>query len=392
MTRLVIVGGGFAGLWSALSARKESQSVNQELDITLVSPSPYLVMRPRLYEADPEQLRVPLAPTLDPVSVRIEEGTVTSVAPNENRIEVVSSGNNKSLSYDALILTPGSQMQLPSIPGAKEHGWSVDTYEEAIAFDKHLARLSAEQPSDACFVVVGAGFTGIELALELRSRLRAHGADKFAQDARILLVDQADTVGPDLGEGPRPQILEALDAAQVTCRLDAKLASIGSNYVEFETGEHVAAIATILNTGLRASPLLEDVPADRDALGRIIVDPHLQVPGFPNIFAAGDAAHAVADETHAALMSCQHASPMGAFAGRNAVRFLNDGALVPYAHPDYVTCLDLGQSGAVFTQGWDRQVQMVGEEAKALKRQINTQLIYPPTGSEQDILNAVALP
>jgi NADH dehydrogenase len=110
------------------------------------------------------------------------------------------------------------------------------------------------------------------------------------------------------------------------------------------------------------------------------------------MFAAGDVARAFVDDTHLALMSCQHALSMGRAAGRNVARDLLGLALEPYAPPDYVTCLDLGEWGAVFTRGWDRAVQMTGVEAKALKRQINTARIYPPRGERNEILAAVVPP
>ncbi len=90
-------------------------------------------------------------------------------------------------------------------------------------------------------------------------------------------------------------------------------------------------------------------------------------------------------------MSCQHALTMGRFAGYNTARDLLGLPLRAYRQPRYVTCLDLGSWGAVFTTGWDRQVEMTRGEAKRLKIKINTQRIYPPTGDRAAILAAAAL-
>jgi NADH:ubiquinone reductase (H+-translocating) len=149
----------------------------------------------------------------------------------------------------------------------------------------------------------------------------------------------------------------------------------------------------VVTTGMRASPLAETVNgAERDGLGRLVVDRMLRVQGVPNVFAAGDVARAFVDESHLALMSCQHALSMGRAAGRNVARDVLGLELEPYSAPSYVTCLDLGAWGAVFTRGWDRDVQMTGSEAKALKRQINTVRIYPPRGTREEILAAVVPP
>jgi len=83
---------------------------------------------------------------------------------------------------------------------------------------------------------------------------------------------------------------------------------------------------------------------------------------------------------------------MGKFAGYNAARDLLGLPLRPYRQPVYLTCVDLGRSGAVFTTGWDRQIQMSGDDAKNLKRQIHTEWIYPPVGTRQEILAAVDMP
>ena len=101
--------------------------------------------------------------------------------------------------------------------------------------------------------------------------------------------------------------------------------------------------------------------------------------GVPDVFATGDVALALTDDLdHHALMSCQHALTMGRYAGHNVAADLLGRATIPYRQPFYATCLDLGGWGAVYSEGWDRSVKLVGAEAKALKRMINTSVIYPP--------------
>ena len=100
----------------------------------------------------------------------------------------------------------------------------------------------------------------------------------------------------------------------------------------------------------------------------------------------------MADGGHRTLMSCQHALATGRVAGENAARDLLGQALLTYRHPRYITCLDLGASGAVVTDGWDRRLRMVGAEAKSLKRKINEEMIYPPTGSGEVLLAASEIP
>src|SRR5262249_6563562 len=122
--------------------------------------------------------------------------------------------------------------------------------------------------------------------------------------------------------------------------------------------------------------------------GRIVVDPALRAPAAPDIFVAGDAAAADTGDGHLALQSCQHAGQLGRVAGENAARDLVGLPVVPYAQLRYVTCLDLGRSGAVVTQGGGRRIDKPGPNAKAVKRMINTQVIYPPADGPADALLA----
>ena len=136
--------------------------------------------------------------------------------------------------------------------------------------------------------------------------------------------------------------------------------------------------------GLRANGLTAQIPGDRDDLGRLEVGDDLKVAGMEDVYATGDVAHARVDDAgNYALMSCQHARTMGKYAGLNVVRDLTGAAPQPYRQADYTTCLDLGNFGAVFTTGWDREVQTTGAVAKERKTMINTQWIYPPTGTRR---------
>ena len=147
--------------------------------------------------------------------------------------------------------------------------------------------------------------------------------------------------------------------------------------------------------GMRAHPLTAALPVERDPAGRLPVDATLRIAGLEHAFAAGDAARLMVTPGHASVMSCQHSRPMGRFAGHNAACDLLGLPLLPLAIPSYVTCLDLGPWGAVYTQGWDRQVVSQGAAAKQTKQVINRQRIYPPRsdpagGGRAAILDAAA--
>ena len=381
--RLVIIGAGFAGMYAALSAARlrDIQGVSpEELEIALVAPEPTLVVRPRLYEPNPETLTAPLLDVLKAIDVVYVQGSAETVDTESRMVQIATEkGTRKTLSYDRLVVATGSRLFRPNIPGLAEHGFSVDNLDDAVALDKHLQGLTDRPAINGrdTVVVAGGGFTGIEAATEMPARLR----EIFGKDAkpRVIIVERNPAIAPDMGEGPRPVIEEALRKLGVETRLGAGVASLDESGVTLSSGEHIEAETVIWAAGIRAAPLTAQIPGEHDNFGRLLVDRDLRVPGVPGVFATGDAARAACDDNgNYALMSCQHATRMGAFAGNNAAAELLCVPTKPYHQKGYVTCLDLGEAGALFTTGWERKVAMVGDVAKKTKQEINTVWIYPP--------------
>jgi NADH dehydrogenase len=377
---ILVIGGGFAGFWAAVAARRVAGS---RAEVTLVSCEPMLEIRPRLYEAKPETLAVAMPPLLRQVDANFVRGEAVGL---DTAATTVTFGDGNRLAYDRLVVATGSRMRRPPVPGA-EAAFSVDTQAEAIAFDQRLGEIARDVAAPT-IAVIGAGFTGIELALELRDRLAVHGGNGAAERLRIVLIDRAETVGPELGPGPRPVIEAALAAAGVELRFGAVVQALAADRVGFADGGALAADAVVLATGMTASPFAAQVPGTRDQLGRVVVDASLRAPAAPDVFVAGDAAAADTGDGHWTLQSCQHAGQLGRVAGENAARDLLGLPPLPYTQLRYVTCLDLGRSGAVITQGWERRVEKTGNEGKAVKRLINTKIIYPPADGTAEALLA----
>jgi NADH dehydrogenase len=394
MKKIVIVGGGFAGLWAALGAAQQAMENEADIQITLISKDSFLNVRPRLYESNPESLRTPLGPILDPIGVRFVEGVVRAIDSKRQTVEVIYEKDNVfHINFDRLILATGSEIKTPPVPGLAEYGWNIDTYDAAVALDQHMSTMlqAPDSTGHNTFVIIGAGFTGIELATEMRERIAVHANADTAANARIILVERAAMVGPDLGSNPRPAVEAALHDSNIETKLETFVDAVTSDAITLGNGETIDTKTVISTVGLQANQLNKKLPVEHDELGRMVTADDLRVKGATNIFAAGDSAHVYVDDEHLALMSCQHAMTMGKFAGHNAVRDLLELPLYQYRQPVYLTCIDLGQSGALFTSGWDRQIQKSGEEGKALKRQINTQWIYPPVGTREQILETAGV-
>ena len=394
--RLVIIGAGFAGLYAALSAarlRDESGVSPQELEIALVAPEPALVIRPRLYEAAPETLAASLLDVLAAIDVAYVHGEVSAIDTDTRSIDITGAGDRRrTLAYDRLVVASGSRLFRPDIPGLADHAFSVDQLDDAVALDRHLHGLADRPPTAArnTVVVAGGGFTGIEAATEMPARLRAILGDEA--EIRVVIVARPDAGAPDQGAGPPRSISAALHRPALVRGGATGAGAPAEDGVTLSNGLRIDCATVIWAAGMRAAPLTAQLAAERDNLGRLLVDRDLRVASLPGVFAAGDAAKAACDDQgNYALMSCQHAMRLGAFAGNNAAAELLGLPTSPYHQEAYVTCLDLGAAGAVFTRGWDRQVELVGAEAKKLKQEINTVWIYPPK-ADRDAVLALADP
>jgi len=179
------------------------------------------------------------------------------------------------------------------------------------------------------------------------------------------------------------QTLALIEEALAECGVEVitgdGAAAVDAQGVTTASGLRIESNTVIWTAGARAHPLAAQIAGEHDRLGRVVADAFLHATAAPGIFVTGDVAHAATDDAgNVAAMSCQHALSLGRVAGYNAAAELVGLPLHPYRQPKYVTCLDLGPWGAIFTEGWDRQVQMTREVAKSVKREINTKWIYPP--------------
>ncbi|WP_296952995.1 NAD(P)/FAD-dependent oxidoreductase [uncultured Massilia sp.] len=379
---IVIAGSGFAGTWAALAAARAVALAGREdgIGITVVSPQAALHMRPRLYEAALEGMAPDLAPLFAAVGVRHLAGHVQDIDAAARRVYVgANDGTRHVLPYDRFVLATGSRVFRPAVPGLAAYAFDVDQLDGAQALERHLCDLAARPASRArdTVLVAGGGFTGIETAAEMPQRLRrVLGLDA---DVRVVILEQAEAIGPDLGPAPRPVIEAALAELGIEVVTGARVAAIDAGGATTADGRRFEAATVIWTAGMRANPLAVMVGAGHDRFGRVPADDFLHAAGVDGVFVAGDVARAATDDAgNVAAMSCQHALGLGRVAGHNAAAELAGLPLHPYRQPKYVTCLDLGPWGAVYTEGWDRQVRLTGAEAKALKRAINTEWIYPP--------------
>ena len=396
MQRILVLGAGFAGLWAALGAARKLDELHvpsTDVEILVVDRNAYHNIRVRNYEVDLGDAALPLAALLDPVGIRHVVAEVSAIDPVKQEVTITSTHGDEIrreiLSYDRLVLTLGSELVRPPLPGF-DACFDVDTYASAVRLNNHLAALGRIEPSPAraTVVVVGAGFTGIEVAAEMPAKC----ALANIANPRVVLVDPNPNVGAAIGDAGRPVVNEALTALNVETRLGVRVAAVDAGGITLTSGEFIGARTVVWCAGMKATPLAPHSTGEHDHYGRLAVDHFMQAEGVKNVFAAGDAAVCKIDRVHPTVMSCQFARPMGRFAGHNVAADLMGQPMLPLEIDWYVTVLDLGAWGALYTVGWDREISATGAAAKATKQTINHKRIYPPRSERREDLLAAAAP
>lgn len=391
--KILILGAGFAGMWAALSAARMTDLHDRtDIEITVLAPQPELRIRPRFYEAKVATFAAPLLPLFAATGVKFLTGTASEIDSENRQVWYHNAqGQLAVASYDRLVLATGSHIN-PALPGAEQHAFDLDQLESAARLEHHINTL-ADRPESAArntVIVCGGGFTGIEMATELPARLRA--VLGHATPVRVIVVERGPVIGGRYSEQLRGVIEQASNELGVEWLLNAEIMAIDEKGVTLKNGQHIASSTVISTVGVQASELTRQIPAQRDPQGRLHVDQHLRAAGQQEIYATGDVAFATTDDLgNHALMTCQHAIMLGRFVGHNVAADLIGVAPLPYRQVNYVTCLDLGAWGAVYTEGWEQVVKSTREDAKKIKIAITNELIYPPK-AEREVAFAAADP
>jgi len=385
MKKVVIIGAGFAGFWGAISAAREIRATGKSNDIfiTLIAKDQFHTIKPRLYESNLEGVRIPLEQYIKPLGIQLVVDEVVSIDPDSNTIQLVQ--NKNSLHYDALLYAAGSELKNGDSLDQLSM-FDINSYTSAQSLNAHMQKLrQKELTTDASknIVIVGGGFTGLELATSINSENSS--ADSSISTYAVHLIDRNENLAQNYSEAGRQYIENCLAEKGIILHLRSEVSSYNSSVLKLSSGETINSDTVIWTTGVQANNLSKNFSQNLDETGRLTVDKYLQLENYPNVFVAGDVARVAVDEHNVSLMSCQHAMPQGKLAGHNLICYLLGADMIAYSQPEYATCLDLGGNDALLTSGWERSVQMKGVEAKQMKKNIVSQWIYPSTNLEETL-------
>ncbi|MEU4230243.1 NAD(P)/FAD-dependent oxidoreductase [Nonomuraea sp. NPDC026600] len=349
---ILIVGGGYVGLYTALRLQHKLRTElrDGEVRITIIDPHSYMTYQPFLPEAaagnlSPRHVVAPLRRVLP--KVRVLNGTVTAVDHGERSVTFQpSKGEPRQIAYDVIVMAAGSISRTLPIPGLIDIGIGFKTVGEAIALRNRVLHLLdvAESTDDVearrralTFVVVGAGFAGVEALAELEDMAK-HSTRYYRNitpaDIRWVLVEATNRVLPEVGPEMGKWTLEQLRERGIEVKLDTRLESCEGGHVVLSDGTEFDAETLVWTAGVKPSPVVNDGGLPLDERGRIKTTTRLTVAGVTDAFAAGDAA-GVPDVTNPGQYcapNAQHAVRQAKVLADNLVRHLRGQDLVDYRH------------------------------------------------------------
>ncbi|OBA62482.1 NADH dehydrogenase [Mycobacterium sp. 1100029.7] len=391
MTSIVIVGSGFTGFTCAQRLARILRRKDAGARITIVSPVDYMLYTPLLPDVagglvDARFVAIPLANALKGIhavrgrvdDVNFDAQTLTYCDPEER---------HHTMGWDRLVLTPGSVTRLFDVPGLATHARGLKTTAEALYLRDHfveqleLADIEDDPRSAAArrtVVVVGASYSGTELVAQLRALADA-AAKQMGFDpaeAKFLLLDTAEQVMPEVGKKLGDAAMNVLRRRGIDVRLGTTLKEAHADHVVLSDDSRVDTHTIAWVTGVTGAPLIEQLGLPTEK-GRLKVQPDLQVPGHPGVFAAGDAA-AVPDLTQPGKITpptAQHATRQGKVLARNVAASLGYGTSKQYKHRNLGLVVDLGPGYAVANP---LNVHLSGLPAKLVTRAYHLYAIPRP--------------
>ncbi len=323
MVRVLILGGGFGGFYTALELERRLRGSAHQ--VTLVSSENYMLYTPLLPEAaagalEPRHLVVPLRTALRRTEVVVSDVVAIDV-PGRSVTVRAPEGQDRGLSFDHLVFALGAGLRMPGVPGLAEHAVGFRDLAEAIYLRNrllaHLEQADATADDAArrrllTFVFIGGGYAGTEATAELHAM--AHEALRWYPRLthamlRFLILEAAPTILRDLGDAFAGRVQRRLVKKGIEILTGTTLKEVRADAVVLSSGEVVPTDTVVWTAGVVAHPLVAELPGEKDARGRLVTAPDMRVPGTDGLWALGDSA-AVPDDKAAgqpAPATAQHA-------------------------------------------------------------------------------------
>jgi demethylphylloquinone reductase len=286
-SRICILGGGFGGLYTALRLSQLPWESTQKPEIVLVDQSDRFLFSPLLYELLTGELQTweiapPFEELLQRTGVRFYQGVVSGIDIDQQRVNVQE---GPEIPYDRLVLALGGETPLDLVPGATAYAYTFRTISDAYRLEERLRFLEESDAEKIRVAIVGAGYSGVELACKL--------ADRLGERGRFRIVEIADEILRTSPEFNREAAKKALETRGVFLDLETKVESIEQNTISLEYKNQLDTIPVdlvIWTVGTRVAPVVKSLSLKQNQRGQISTTSNLQVIDHPEIFALGDLA------------------------------------------------------------------------------------------------------
>ncbi len=296
--RVVIVGGGFGGLFTALD-------LSGDADVTLIDPADHFVFKPLLYEYLSGEVEAwHIAPQFKELldeKIRFVQGAVTEI--DFQTREVTVAGRVRRIVYDVLVLALGGVTNFWNAEGAEQYTMPFRKVEHADDIRRRMVQALDRVPPETApqdvsraltFAVVGGGASGVELATKMADLLNdAIRRRALKGQARVMIIEMGDQLVPGMGDEIRTYVEQALKDAHVETHTGTRVVRVMENGIVFEHEGEVSemqAAATVWVAGVRMNPLIEKLDLEKERRGMLMVRPTLQTTRYDDVFALGDIA------------------------------------------------------------------------------------------------------
>ncbi|WP_373535846.1 NAD(P)/FAD-dependent oxidoreductase [Microcoleus sp.] len=341
--RICILGGGFGGLYTALRLSQLPFSKAEKPEIVLVDRRDRFLFVPLLYELLTGELQTweiapPFAELLENTGVRFCQGTVSGIDLDQKRVQL---RDGPEIPCDRLVLALGGETPIDMVRGAVEYAYSFRTLKDAYSLEERLRFLESSNTDKIRVAIVGAGYSGVELACKL--------ADRLGDKGRIRLVEQSNTILQTSPEFNREAANKALEKRKVWIDLETSVEAVESDTISlvYKGQLDVLPVDIVLWTvGTKVSQAVRSLPLKQNRRGQLIVNPQMQIIDHPDIFALGDIAECHDATGQKVPSTAQTAFQQADYTAWNIWASLSDRPLLPFRYQPLGEMMTLGIDNA----------------------------------------------
>ncbi|MBE9231891.1 NAD(P)/FAD-dependent oxidoreductase [Cuspidothrix issatschenkoi LEGE 03284] len=345
-TKICILGGGFGGLYTALRLSQLPWESTPKPEIILVDHSDRFVFSPLLYELLTRELQTweiapPYSELLQGTGIQFHQAAVSAIDINKKTVQLA---DKSELNYDRLVLALGGETPLDLVPGAASHAYPFRTITDAYRLEERLRVLEAANREKIRVAIVGAGYSGVELACKL--------ADRIGEKGRFRLIEIGDQILRTSPEFNREAAKKALDSKGVFIDLETKVAAIDQDSISLEYKNQIDTIPVdlvIWTVGTKVSPVVTVLPLKHNQRGQITTTPTLQAIEHPEIFALGDLADSIDAEGKQVPATAQVAFQQADYTAWNIWATITNRPLLPFRYQPLGEMMALGIDNATLT-------------------------------------------